>query len=270
MKLTATRKPTMNRVQTQRDSFPDRISNWTELANLIEHFSRFSGVDWLFRGVSDATYELIPKAGRPRTTPLRSPKRNPYTLADEKAVQRVFKQQATAYLASTSRTDLEWLALAQHFGVPTRLLDWTDNLLVAVWFATQDPHPSDKERDAAIWVTSGVDTIEPSTVVDPHAIDTPQVFRPPHATPRMAAQGSVLMVCPQPTVEVTLSSKKKILIDGKQRYHLRKRLNAAGVNERTLFPDLVGLGRHLDWLYQVNALSGYRKWNVDEVPESDE
>lgn len=270
MKLPASQKSPTNRKRAEKDAFPTKISDWTDLAGLVEYFSKRNGIDWLFRGTSDEAYELVPKAGRLRTTPLRTPKRNLYSLADEKAVLRMFKQQGTAYLASPPKTDLEWLALAQHFGVPTRLLDWTDNLLVAVWFATQDPHPPNKECDAAIWVTEGLAAVEPSTVVDPHAIDTPQVFRPPHATPRMAAQGSVLMVCPQPTTAVTLASKRKIVIDGRQRYHLRKRLNAAGVNGRMLFPDLVGLGLHLDWLYQVNALTGYRKWTLDEVPEIDE
>lgn len=256
--------------RTGRESFADRISNWSDLAQLVEHFSRYSGVDWLFRGVSDEAYDLVPKVGRPRTTPLRTPKRNPYGLPDEQAVFRMFKQQGVAYAGGHSRTDLEWLALAQHYGVPTRLLDWTDNLLTAVWFATQDPFPHEKSCDAAVWVTWGVQTADPSHVPTPHAIETPQVFRPPHATPRMAAQGSVLMVCPQPTQAVAVAHKRKIVIDGKQRYHLRKRLNAAGVNERTLFPDLVGLGQHLDWLYQVNALTGYRKWSPDAVDESDE
>jgi hypothetical protein len=42
-----------------------------------------------------------------------------------------------------------WLFLAQHYGLPTRLLDWTENLLVASYFAVEDD--KEKDRDGCIW-----------------------------------------------------------------------------------------------------------------------
>ena len=43
---------------------------------------------------------------------------------------------------------MEWLSLMRHYGIPTRLLDWTHSFLVAAYFAVDD---ADKARDCAIW-----------------------------------------------------------------------------------------------------------------------
>src|SRR3989304_9143534 len=137
------------------DDFPDRISSWNDLANLVEHFSYFNGHDWLFRGVTDSSYELKSKIGRETTRRSKAvPKtekqmRVPYREEDEIAVFSMFKQQARPHIATAPLSDVEWLSIAQHYGLPTRLLDWTDNLLVAAWFAVE---PAGGEGGgSAIW-----------------------------------------------------------------------------------------------------------------------
>ena len=239
------------------DDLPDRIDDWLELAALVEHVASFSNVDWLFRGASDEALALVPKAGRLRLHAAGAGGSEDARKADEAAVFMMFKQQARAYLPE-SRTDIEWLAIAQHFGVPTRLLDWSDNLLVAAWFAVQDA--GRMGGDAAIWITREVQPIGPGFDGDPLELQQVSVYRPPHATPRMSAQGSVLMICPQPTQEVQLLFKKKIVIRGEARQqHFRERLDAAGLNAHMLFRDLAGLGAHLAWLYRSGVRAGYRR-----------
>ena len=152
--------------------------------------------------------------------------------------------------------DLEWLAIALHHELPTRLLDWTDSLLVAAWFAVEEGGA--KNIDSAIWITRSVPSVVFDDQVDPLEIDVPKVYRPPHTSPRIAAQGSVLMICPKPTEEVTLPFVKRIVIDHLAEFTLKKRLNACGVNRRHLFPDLTGLTKHLTWMYKNDWLAGYR------------
>lgn len=249
-------------MKREAENLPERISNWAELALLIEHFSYFAGYPWLFRGVTDARHKLIPKIGR---EPTRARKQNPltgecervlYKIDDERAVFSMFKQQARAHLSAQPQSDLEWLAIAQHFGLPTRLLDWTDSLLVAAWFAVENGGAG--KIDSAIWVSKGVPSIEMDHQGEILNFVEPYSYRPPHINPRITAQGSVFVICPRPTEELALSFLKKITIDYAAQFTIKKRLNACGVNRRHLFPDLGGLSDHLAWMYKNDWLAGYR------------
>jgi hypothetical protein len=168
----------------------------------------------------------------------------------------MFQQQARPYLPSQPESDLEWLAIAQHYGLPTRFLDWTDILLAAAWFAVEDG--GTKEIDSALWVAKRVPSVDADGAVDPFGITDPRVYRPPHISPRIAAQGSVLIICPNPTEELELAFREKIIIDHRAQFTIKKRLNACGINRRHLFPDLTGLTEHLTWVYKYDWLAGYR------------
>ena len=248
----------------QADGFPNEISSWTQLTELVEHFSFFSGHEWLFRGVTTATHPLVPKIGRKDTrarkvdqnTGKRLEVRIPYQLEDERAVFRMFKQQARAYLPPANYSELEWLAIAQHFGLPTRLLDWTDSLLIAAWFAVEKAGA--KEGDSAIWVARGVPRIDLDYAGEVLTLGEPKSYRPPHISPRIGAQGSVFVICPKPIDELALPFSRKIVIKRTVEFTIKKRLNACGINRRHLFPDLAGLSDHLAWVYKNNWLAGYR------------
>lgn len=244
------------------DVFRDTVTSWSDVAELVDHFSYFTSHDWLFRGVRSAKHPLVPKIGRPTTRGIKniggkSPaSRIPYDENDERAVLSMFRQQARAHLEVQPDTQLEWIALAQHFGLPTRLLDWTDSLLTAVWFAAENGGAT--KTDSAIWVTRHVPPVQIEDTLDPLRTSEARVYRPPHISPRIVAQGSVLMICPNPTQEPLLPFKRKITIVHKAQFTLKKRLNACGINTRYLFPDLAGLSQHLAWMYKHDWLAGYR------------
>jgi hypothetical protein len=251
----------------ESEQFETNIESWADLSQLIEHFSYWNGHDWLFRGATDHRYDLRPKIGRKESRKKVDSGRLPYQRKDEAAVFAMFKQQARPHVGPSPLTEIEWLAVAQHHGLPTRLLDWTDSLLVAAWFAVEKGGAkSDAKIDSAIWVTKNIRSVEPKSYDTPLDLRKPAIYRPPHISPRIGAQGSVFLICPDPVNEPVLPFVKKITIARKTEFTLKKRLNACGVNGRHLFPDLGGLSEHLAWMYKNDWLSGYR--SVGEGPES--
>lgn len=128
-----------------------RISDWDGLVNEYRELTRKHqgpGVDveWLFRGQQDSTWGLQTSFERVmdrfEVHPLTRPER-------EKGLIRYFMRQSHHYTPVAPHPDcaLEWLALMQHYGAPTRLLDWTYSFFVAAYFAVEKA-----EGESAIWV----------------------------------------------------------------------------------------------------------------------
>jgi hypothetical protein len=136
---------------------------WFSVKNVeIHDFSGFdSTLDFLlrwqnegflwYRGHEDASWSLRPSVCRV------SPARN------QTNVLKSFWQRTSGLSGAPLSTDASaWISLAQHHGVHTRALDWTESFLVALYFALDKPNWSDVERDrcdatdSAIWVLNPV------------------------------------------------------------------------------------------------------------------
>jgi hypothetical protein len=160
--------------------------------------------NWWFRGVTDSTYSLLPKIGRGHerekwTVPVgKSTRATPEDR--ERRVFEAFRRRAHLELQVRPESDLEWLALAQHHGVPTRLLDWTTNPLMAAWFATDKSDPPDDRiaRVHAVRVTSKL-AVE-NVALDPFKMTgrSPVFVVAPHWHPRVRAQRGCFSVHPVP------------------------------------------------------------------------
>src|SRR5690242_3831383 len=106
-----------------------RRDKWREFAAFVD---RHQQSNWIFRGVADAgSHDLVPKVGRDADL---------YDEATERVIFANFKRRARQFVDTSGLNEWDLMALAQHHGLPTRLLDWTTNPLVAAYFAvTSDP-----------------------------------------------------------------------------------------------------------------------------------
>jgi hypothetical protein len=192
---------------------------------------------------------------------------------------RNFKKYAYGQVGADSIWD--WLALAQHRGLPTRLLDWTYSPFVALHFATSDL--SCMERDGVVWAIDFVqanrflprrlkrilDAERSNTVTvemlgrlgglrefDRLARDPFVVFmEPPSLDPRIVNQFALfsLMSSPSATLDGWLERHpalvRRVVVPGRLKWEVRDKLDQANINERVLFPGLDGLSRWLTRYY---------------------
>jgi hypothetical protein len=94
-----------------------------------------------FRGHSQKGWKLVPTLAR-----------NAGHLAKETEIIKRFIQLAVPHLTEDApRDDWEWIFLMQHYRVPTRLLDWTESPLAALWFAVSSTDAADVASDGAFW-----------------------------------------------------------------------------------------------------------------------
>ncbi len=173
-----------------------------------------------------------------------------------------FKRKAIPHLAFQPETDWDWLALAQHHGMATRLLDWTLNPLAALWFTVCSPPTrtkGGKQRCGVVWVffPEKSDFIVPAADNPPFRVIGTRVFQPRHVAQRINAQAGWFTThsfVVQKKHFVPLEQNKrysakliKLRIPPREFEEMRYQLDRLNVNAASLFPDLDGLCRHITW-----------------------
>ncbi len=222
--------------------------NTETVANLEEFLmavQRHHKHGWIYRGIANSSFELLPKIGRTEFRPQ-------YSVKTEKLLLRTFKQRAVRFVHPLPTSDLEWLAVGQHHGLPTRLLDWTYSPLVALYFAVREL-PNDEAAVYCRHMSRGKNDF------DPFSVTVAQKYYPPHISPRMPVQNALFTVEPDPTVAPDIKTGVKLIVPQNAKQGLRERLSLLGVHDESMFPDLDGACAHLSWRLKNNQGSWPRR-----------
>lgn len=248
------------------------------ISHIREHVSQWGrgAIPW-FRGEPSCSTSLLPRVFRKATDGR---------AHDENRLLQMFRMKAPAFAqdATPARQDTDqWLFLAQHVGLPTRLLDWTESALVGLYFALQNAEPVVWMLDPFAlnrecvtkggWQEDSSSKGYPLTWFDPRgsfvnigsaninaawsegrgAIELPVAVHPTYLHRRMSAQRSVFTVHGSKKESLLELVPEQILrhftISGSAIPEMLSDLHMLGIHRSTAFPDLDGLAVELSSLY---------------------
>ena len=193
----------MSTLQKNNSEFPNR-----RVVKKVKSFEQFVSMQletWhpihynlvVYRGVPDKKFGLRPVIGR-RTWTLDGEPGPGSLLNFERNLLEEFQRKAPAYFKAVPIGDLDWLCLARHHGMATRLLDWTTNPLVALFFAVD----ADMDTDFAVytyWTTTHSGDTGTMTLESIQRMKESLLFYPRLTNERYVRQSSVMMLCHRPS-----------------------------------------------------------------------
>jgi len=258
------------------------IESWAQLVEEVYHdawkpdLGRFRS-DYAFRGLSDCTYRL-------ENSFLRNSGDRPEL---EYHILRNFRKYARTSEPNLTNTQLRSLVLAQHHGLPTRLLDWTFSPFVAMHFATSNTEKFD--IDGVIWKIDfvQVNSLAPKPLKDllskekcnaftvemlesefknlqkfDETIGKGHVifFEPPSIDDRIVNQFALFSIMSDGTSVLDEWLMKhpevyrRLIIPASLKWEIRDKLDQSNITERVLFPGLDGLASWLKRHYQPKTV----------------
>jgi hypothetical protein len=262
----------------------ERPTTWGELNEMLfagswnPRLQRFRS-PFAFRGLASSDHRL--------SNSLLRLARDASINTLELSLLRNFSKYAHAQPAHGFESVWHWLALGQHHGLPTRLIDWTYSPFVALHFATEDL--TEYDRDGIVWCVDFVeankrlpkrlkaileeeqsqtftigmlDEFKTLKAFDSLSHEPFVVFiEPPSLDSRILNQFALFSLMPDPSARLDSWLEdhpdlcRRVVVPAELKWEVRDKLDQANINERTLFPGLDGLSRWLGRYYTPKSSS---------------
>ncbi|TMJ20588.1 MAG: FRG domain-containing protein [Alphaproteobacteria bacterium] len=244
--------------------------SFSELLEVIEEFQSTSDASW-YRGCRNAGHCLQPSIMR--HAPVK-PFKEIHEL--EKQIASRFVQRSLPFVSRPFMDEWDKLFFMQHYGVPTRLLDWTENPFVAIYFA-MTPLRVEPDKDAALWLCDPVKwnshvmssysgkkgildqssrfltQYSPEALVD-DVPNHPIMMYGTYNSPRIVAQRGGFALfgnLPDPMEQIHQTGGfapeclQKVTVKKEHIPDIRSSLLKKGFTESVVFPDLDGLAKEI-------------------------
>jgi Pyruvate/2-oxoacid:ferredoxin oxidoreductase delta subunit len=196
---------------------------------------------FVFRGHSNTKWELVPSIGRSSHRIFAGIIWEEYIQFEQEALN-CFKLRSVPHLTHTPSSDIEWLSLMQHHGCSTRLLDFTYNPLIALFFATDTLTEGDGEVIFAEYKTIDHEICSSNVFT----IDHNFIFNPKHITNRITNQSGCFLYCSNPSIPLKEGVVHKFIINPDEKYLARDELATLGISNSTIYPGLDGICKDLN------------------------
>jgi hypothetical protein len=224
-----------------------------DVAQYVLEIGRFEHrhvAQWFFRGHSRREFQLIPSLFRLDASGMY---RQDQWDGLEEYMMQSFKCEATPYLVQQPEDELDWLSLAQHHGLPTRLLDWSTNPLMALFFSVE----RDSESDADVWCFGFPSTYncQSNSTYAARRLSLRRigvVYFPRHLSPRVTNQSGCFTYH---TSASPLNEEKeldgcefvRIQIPSQKKSEMLDQLYNLGIHRGLIFPGLEGIAERLKY-----------------------
>ena len=196
-----------------------------------------------YRGQASVDFKLIPSIGRNYIEGQET-----VLLQYERAIFEDFKRKYSMFTDVRPKNDMEFLFLAQHYGLPTRLLDWTYNPLIALYFACC----SHNDKDGVVFQSFPFShKVYSPDVYDILKFESFTYLVPNITDVRYKNQNGLFVLYPEPWKDNFSYISTRFVIPSIAKNNIIEKLQKIGINQSFIMPSLDSLCRDIVYIHKM-------------------